>query len=909
MSDLLNWYIAVLVLGLAALPLTWLALAHLPDRGWSLTKPIAVLLVGVGCWLPATLIPAIPFSRGWIITVALLLAATSVTVLSLRPHVAHELGTFFRRHWGYVLVSESIFASTLGVMGWLRSFAPQIQGTEQFMDEAFIASVIRAQHLPPADPWLSGHPINYYYFGHFLIGMIAKLLGTPASIAYNTGIALTAALVATAIFGLGTNLSALVLGTRKPTADVSTSAARQTTNANISLVSQVPDVNASTARQETSMDIGVARQATDARLTLAIPFGLFSVVALLVLGNLRSFGDWWVTVKDLPGAIDWLRHPALWSSYDWWSPSRALPAGTITEFPNFSFMLSDMHAHVLALPYAALALGVALNIWLAPQVKGLALFGSRLTLVPSLLVAGLALGGLYFINGWDLPTYLGIALVTLVLHQWNAHGRTLSTALGFALLRTGGVLLACCFVPYLPFLLHFTSPSQGIGLVTGAANHLAISLSAGAALDVQKLPVDPLTRSAIGDELAINGVMFFILGSWLLILLARTIATQLERDALSRVNPTADRLSGAPDDGARLSYITEQGVVVGVRALPATSTTLSSSAWLQSWGIVGGGMLFLLLVTRLSALWDGWTLVWMLLGLAAASLLVLRPLLSATSPTAEDRALAFPLLLVAVGMALIAVPELVFLRDVFAGSAPRMNTIFKLYFQVWLIFAVAAAPALAWIVNHLPDRLLGHNLAAFQPVAYLWRGVWVVVLVALVAASLIYPIGASHTIYLRGTPSTGTLDGLSTIAPYILQSGDLRALAWMRANISGDPTIVEASIAAAEYKTYGRVSVFTGLPTIMGWAGHEYQWRVNWLNDPNNAQDFNARLGDITTIYTSSDSAVVLRLLHHYDAKFIYVGPVEWATYGTMADLGRFARYLHIIYNTDGVVIYQVSPN
>ena len=70
------------------------------------------------------------------------------------------------------------------------------------MDVAFFSSLWRAQHLPPPDPWLSGAPINYYYFGHFLLASIAKVLSTQPGTAFNLGIAVIFGLVATAVFGV-----------------------------------------------------------------------------------------------------------------------------------------------------------------------------------------------------------------------------------------------------------------------------------------------------------------------------------------------------------------------------------------------------------------------------------------------------------------------------------------------------------------------------------------------------------------------------------------------------------------------------------------------------------------------------------------------------------------------------------
>jgi uncharacterized membrane protein len=123
-----------------------------------------------------------------------------------------------------------------------------------------------------------------------------------------------------------------------------------------------------------------------------------------------------------------------------------------------------------------------------------------------------------------------------------------------------------------------------------------------------------------------------------------------------------------------------------------------------------------------------------------------------------------------------------------------------------------------------------------------------------------------------------------------------------------------------DYSDYARISSFTGLPTIMGWVGHEYQWRVNWLSRDFNNADFNQRVGDgnkicgttdsgcgdIDKIYTDPNPSVVLDLLARYKAQYLYVGPLEHETY-IKADLNRFSKFMQIVYSTQGVTIYKVE--
>jgi len=171
-------------------------------------------------------------------------------------------------------------------------------------------------------------------------------------------------------------------------------------------------------------------------------------------------------------------------------------------------------------------------------------------------------------------------------------------------------------------------------------------------------------------------------------------------------------------------------------------------------------------------------------------------------------------------------------------------------------------------------------------------------------AGAIYPIVGAYQRTNGFLQRGNSLDGFAYYKSY--NRGDYEAINWLNSHVQGNPVIVEAyGPSGGDYSDYGRISVFTGLPTLMGWVGHEYQWRVNWLNNAYNATDFYRRGSDINTIYTSTDPRVVLSLLAHYQVKYLYVGSWETTTYGG-SDLGRFRQFMPTVYSADGVTIYQV---
>ena len=146
-----------------------------------------------------------------------------------------------------------------------------------------------------------------------------------------------------------------------------------------------------------------------------------------------------------------------------------------------------------------------------------------------------------------------------------------------------------------------------------------------------------------------------------------------------------------------------------------------------------------------------------------------------------------------------------------------------------------------------------------------------------------------------------TLDGEAFMRAWY--PGDAEAIAWINENISGSPVILEA-VEPFSYTWFGRVSVYTGLPDIVGWPDHVAEQRYN--------EQVLSRLADVGIIYTTPDPNQANQLLHYYHVRYIYVGELERQAYGTPSTggLDKFDRMvgstLRIVYRHDGVTIYEV---
>ncbi|MCC7370420.1 MAG: hypothetical protein IT306_18495 [Chloroflexi bacterium] len=222
--------------------------------------------------------------------------------------------------------------------------------------------------------------------------------------------------------------------------------------------------------------------------------------------------------------------------------------------------------------------------------------------------------------------------------------------------------------------------------------------------------------------------------------------------------------------------------------------------------------------------------------------------------------------------------EIIFLRDVF-GS--RMNTVFKFHYHVWLMLAVAAAAGLG-----LVWRTAGTSRG--------WRVVVVCVVVAVVTPGLAYPLGATWT------KSNGFRGDATLMGDRFLERGsnaDYRAIEWLRENAQGRPVVVEA--VGGSYTEHARVSTFSGLPTIIGWAGHESQWRGD---NP----EYGPRQQAVDIIYRTENRDELLRLAHQYRVRYVFFGDLERAKYGGEAQ-ARLDRLLTAAYSRGGTTVYVVE--
>ncbi len=805
MLPLLLWWLLIQIIGLAAWPLAFRLFRRLPDRGYGISKPLGLLLTGYFFWMGGIL-GFLGNDGGGMLLALLLTVGLSLWFYRQADEGEPGLPAWMRANGRLILATEALFAVALAAWTLYRAYVPDIEtaGGEKFMEIAFLNAIRRSSGMPPHDPWLSGFAISYYYFGYVLMSLMIRLSGVPTAVGFNLGIALLFALTGTAAFGLVYNLVTGRLNVRlHPT---------------------------------------------------ALRYALLGALFVLVLSNWEGS----LEVARQAG----LGPPAFWKALDipeldkppsaaeaaggwrparfrwWWRASRVVtdrtPTGdrheNIDEFPFFSFLLGDMHPHVLALPFDLLALTIALNLLWGGREEG-AQQDNRPARAAEWGVMALALGGLGFLNTWDFPIHSLIVVAAVGLRRIRTQGldRGIRAALRFALTLGGlGVLL------YLPFYVGFQSQASGLLVHIFSPTRLhqflvmfgpLLAVNGGFLLMLLRRAEGQTRLLAFWTALLIALLLLFFIGLVLLTLQAVPAVSQ-------RIAP----------------------YLGGVDALP------QALAWIAR--------------VRLTM---PWTLLLLAAGLGAAYALVWREWMGSGNAKAswlsdED---AFALLLIGAGAALTLLPDFVYLRDLFGV---RLNTVFKFYYQAWLLWAVAGA----YGVHRLLER--GWGAAG-------WK---VLLLAAALGPGFVYPPLAisTRTGEFQDTPR---LDGTRQFAraPY---PEDYAAIQWLNEHVADAPVILEKPGGGYEYA--GRVSALTGLPTVLGWAGHEYQWRGSYDEQAR-------RERAIETIYAGTDPQETWALLEQYDVAYVYVGPLEREAYPAEG-LAKFDRMLKVVYQNPGVTIYAV---
>jgi YYY domain-containing protein len=766
-GHVLVWVAVYAALGTAALPAAAALFPRFPDRGAALALPVALATLGVVGYLVGHLAfgwPALLAGVAVLGAGSYLLAGRTDASPDLRP--AAETGLVF-------LVAFSLLVAVRAVDPAVRPI-----GGEKFLDFGLLQSLLRAPRLPPEDMWFAGEPVQYYYGGHLISALLARLTFTPPRFAYNLALAGFYATLVTAAYGVAGAVAADHGAPRRLAGGVAAFlvglAGNLYTFAQV-LVWALPD--------------GLAR-------SLAGPFGLG------------------------PELLEWTP-----GRFSYWTASRVMSSepgnpdafALITEFPLFAWLNGDLHAHMTSTPFTLLVVALGYAYWRTPSEdrtrRRLLVFGA----VPPVV------GLLAVVNTWSFPTALGLTWLAVAFapadpldllppslarrlpaatrtdgggREAPDGGRTgtdsgtgpgefevgvdLDRWLGLELRRTGGALALAvglavlALVWSLPFWLG-TASGRSVGLLDGA------------------------NRSSFRGLLLVHGG--FLL--------------------------------------AFVPYVARRGL----RGLDRPSLAVAAlgllAVFARAWDLAAVALFGPLLLA-------GWLLVRL------------------------RRDAGYETVLMVGGLGIALLVEFLFVVE--EAGPGRLNTVFKTYAQVWVLWGVAAGVMLARLP--FPGR---SSLPSPNPDR--WRLAGTLLVASLVLTSGLYAALALPAQFERGS-ATANADGPTLDATRFVELTHPReadAIAWVD-SLPGTPNIVTAAPAGYRWRPdEGRgaaaPSSLTGVPTVAGWY-HERGYR--------GGEAYTERVADVETIYTGSPDAKA-RLLAAYDVEYVYVGPAERAKYGDVS--------------------------
>jgi len=575
----------------------------------------------------------------------------------------------------------------------------------------------------------------------------------------------------------------------------------------------------------------------------------------------------------------------------WWRASRVIHDKGLTgsdmevidEFPAFSFLLGDMHPHVLAYPFVFMVIALAFNLLLATDAIE----------SEDWWPIYLCLGAIGFLNTWDMPFYFFLLVAAYALNR-HAHPDLHSPSLvEHALHRVEGRIklppwvrqvlwravemgLASMLL-YLPYWI-YSRPRAGAGILPNLFNvsrlpQLVLMFGTflfGLAALLVVLFADLWRRGGLSKRDLLRqglpiwaGTMLFFPALLALVLVpvvaSPSVRTYID-DALS--NPQVQQFLGSQ----KLSSLLLVSLRIRLGLLPEQLRQIRMAA---------GPWTFIALSALIAAI-----LLWFVRTRSRHGTDSAEPAVGGRQEVSRPSE-SFAMLLAFLGLMLVFSVEFLYLRDAFGT---RMNTVFKFYFQAWALLGLAAA----FGVYHVGEGSVAPGESGWAKAG---RLAFQVVFAALFAAGLLYTLGASID-RTNGFAGPATLDGLAFVARE--QPEELAAVDWLNQNVAGRPVIVEAVRGSFSYE-YARVSSRTGLPAVMGWTGHEGQW--HGLYD-----EIGQREQDVKLLYQGS-IADAQRIMDQYNVTYVVVGYLERAEFGGALD--KFDRFMDVAFRQGSTVVYK----
>ena len=818
--SVITWWLSIMLIGLAVFPTVSRLFIRFEDRGIIYSHMIGLLFMS-GIHFALNTMHLVPFTQAGCLIVAAVFCAVNIIFFYKGKLVENFTGM----NGPLIAAEEAVLLFLYIIWVWIIGYRPGAYGTEKFMDYGFITSMMKSKWMPFEDMWYSGEPINYYYGGQYVTAWIAKLCGVSAGIAY------TAMRATIAAFSFSLPL-ALVFQMLRERFKKST---------------RIPWIG-----------------------------GVLAGLACAFCGNFHYV---------IYGIILTFVNQAKGVEYSYWFPDSTryigydpdLPDKTIHEYPSYSTILGDLHAHYINILFVVTVTAIAYAFAQRILEEGREPEGTERTakslareifLQPEIILIGLITGYFRFTNFWDFPIYFVVCgSVVFFMNLWK-YGWSIRR---FAVVMAGQAVYVFLLgvIAALPFTLTFDQISTEIGLVHSHTQFYQFMILWGLPLAVSILFIAVLVRERRTEIMRARDAIR--LTGWREagkavgegsgksstesadpekadVGAANSEKSETESaDSKEREGVAAE--SGESDNKSVYADSTENETAdanssdfehVDQKAVPAERTAGSSDKKGRETKKDSNseGKVFLgLMLPDLAAL---------LFGLCA--------------------------------IGLILMPEVIYVKDIYGGEHYRANTMFKLTYQAWILFAIVMGYALVRILagKMKPARILA-SLCTF-----------------LLLLTLGYtPHSIKDWFGNIFDPSLRTGTDASVFVDESFHT-DYAAITWLNNEVEGRPVCLEAP--GDSYSTRERVSAATGLPTVAGWYVHEWLWRGD-------TEALEERNDDIEAIYTSGDEELVKSLIEKYNITYIYIGTQERQVYyNSIRDV--FLQSLGQVVFSDGEYTY-----
>ena len=731
-SVVLIWWLTLLILGILFQPLSLMLFRNFHDNGWVFGKTLGIAFSGWFIWFLSSF-KLMKFTRANCMMSVVITVLLALTVFYFRNRFSKNKILLKEAYTldkvCSMINAELIFFVLFTCWCYLKGYKSSAYGTERFMDYGYMTSILKSEYMPPKDSWYAGKSINYYYVGQYLSAYLTRLSGVSVGFGYNLSLMTLASFGFALPYSIGSNL-----------------------------------VRSS---MKESIERG-KKFVKGSRDTISTIAGVLSGTAVSLAGNMHfPIFKWiWPKVQRIKGDTD---------IYSYWLPDATRYIGyypetndkTIHEFPSYSFVLGDLHAHVINTMFVMTVLAIVLA-WIIEKKPDMTKYRPeydedgreirpklsflRELCSPHVIVCSFFVGLFHTTNYWDFPIYTVVCLaaflfINLVRMRYSLEALLLT-------LLEAVEMFAIGFIVALPFTLSFDSISTGIGICDRHTKFYQLMVLWG-------LPV--------------LLVLFFLIYTL-------THVRKREED----------------EETGYFSRLFD--------------------------GVLKGDFFVLTI------------------GLSAIGLIIL--------------------------------PEIVYVKDIYGDAYQRSNTMFKLTYQAFIMFAIA--------MSYILIRMIFFRLGKAV------KTVGIIGLVLLLSTVGYFFEATNAWFWGSYYTSLDASDFLKTESPQ-----DNAGIDWINENVPEDSVVLE--MCGLSYSFFNRISVFTGNETVLGWQTHEWLWRSS--GDKQYPAENTERHDDIIEIYTSTDVERVVSLIEKYNIDYIYVGEAEHVDGFYSMDSGSSdAMYFHGAY-------------